>query len=51
MLSVNYKTTIRRQLEHITHITPGLTRVLIEMDMTKIKTKSNINGPNENFKN
>ena len=48
MLSVKYKTTI---IEHITHITPGLTRVLIEMDMTKIKTKSNINDPNENFKN
>ena len=41
----------KQPLEHITHITPGLTRVLIEMDMTNIKTKSNINDQNENFKN
>ena len=38
-------------LRHLTHIMPNVTKLLMAMKhMTKLKTKSHMNGQNENFK-
>ena len=40
---------MKKPIKYITHITLGVTKVQIEMDMINIKTKSSINNQNANF--